>query len=52
MHHIEIYLDNCQILTKNQNSLVIRHKKLGISIEKGREGSQNEKVRKIEKSKC
>ena len=36
MHHIDIYLDNCQILTKNQNSLGIGHKKLGISVEKGR----------------
>ena len=36
MHHIVIYLENGQILTKNQNSLGIRHKKLWISTENGR----------------
>ena len=35
MHHIDIYLDNVQFLTKNQNFLGIGHKKLGISIENG-----------------
>ena len=34
-HHIDIYLENGQFLTKNQNSLVIEHKKLGNLIEKG-----------------
>ena len=36
MNHIDIYLENDQISTKNQNSLGIGHKKLGISIEKGK----------------
>ena len=36
MHHIGTYLDNGQISTKNQNSLGIRHKQLGISTEKGK----------------
>ena len=36
MHHIVIYLDNGQILTKNQNSIGIGHKKLWISTENGR----------------
>ena len=36
MHHIEIYLNNGQISTKNQNSHGIRHKKFGISTENGR----------------
>ena len=59
MHHLDIYLDNGQILTKNQNSLGIEHKKLRISTENGRnrgkegggKGSQIEKVRNFEKSK-
>ena len=29
MHHIDICLDNGEILAKNQNSLGIRHKKIG-----------------------
>ena len=36
MHHIDIYLDNGRISTKNQNSFGIGHKKLGISIENGK----------------
>ena len=35
MHHIDIHLDDGQISTKNQNSLGIGHKKLGISTKKG-----------------
>ena len=35
--YIDIYLENGQFLTKNQNSLGIGHKKLGNSTEKGME---------------
>ena len=51
MHHIDIYLDNDQISTKNQNSLGIEHQKLGISTEKGRRDHKMKKMCKIEKSK-
>ena len=43
MHYIDTYLDNGQILTKNQNSLGIGHKKLGISTQKDRGGGSREK---------
>ena len=36
-----------KILTKNQNSLGIRHKKLGISIEKGRKRITRQENAKI-----
>ena len=59
MHHIDTYLDNGQISTKNQNSLGIEDKKLRISTKNGRnrekggggKGSQIEKVHNFEKSK-
>ena len=47
MHHIDIYLDNGQIWTKNQNSLGVKHKKLGISTKRAGGGSQNEEIRNI-----
>ena len=36
MHHIDIYLDNGQILTKNQNFLGIGHQNLWISTKNGK----------------
>ena len=52
MYHIDIFLDNGQFLTKNQNSLDIGHKKLGNSIEKGRGRIKKmKKCAKIGKSK-
>ena len=54
MHYIDKYLDNGQISTKNKNSLGIRHKKLGISTEKGRgrikkrENAQKEKNQTVD----
>ena len=47
MHHIDIYLDNGQISTKNQNSLSLGHKKLGISTEKWQ--GEDHKMRKCAK---
>ena len=47
-HHIDIYLENGQFLTKNQNSISIEHQKLGNSTgKKNAEGGlRNEKVHK------
>ena len=48
-HHIDIYLENDQFLTKNQISFSIGHKKLGNSIEKGR--GRIKKWKGVQKSK-
>ena len=45
MHHIDIYLDNDQISTKNQNSLGIGHKKFQLK----RAGGGDHKTRKCTK---
>ena len=51
-HHIDIYLEKSQFLTKNQNSFSIGHKKIGeFNLKKAGKGLTNEKVRKMGKSK-
>ena len=44
MHHIDICLDNGEILAKNQNSLGIGIKNWGFQLKRAGGESQNEKV--------
>ena len=43
MHHIDIFLENGQFLTKNQIPLALSIKNWGIQLKKARGRSKNEK---------